>query len=105
VALTTVATMLNVMRDKKLVKRSRDKTQYLWSASPKVEVATTQSPSLLDRGWNLLEKLVKRPYMYSNLMKDPNLSEADRELIEGLRRSGAKDRAAGTEIGEQPKSK
>ena len=77
VATTTVATILTIMLDKKLVTRRRGARGYLWSARVTQEAAT--------RG--LLHKLLDRVFdgsaqrLVAHLIEDGSLSQEDRNEI------------------------
>ena len=77
VATTTVATMLQVMLGKGLVKRSRGERQYVWSAA-RSEKATTR---------RMLRKFIDQVFdgsaelLMVHLLEDSRLSERDRDEI------------------------
>ena len=77
VATTTVATMLKVMLDKQLVKRTPSKRRYLWSAKVSRQHAT--------RG--LVKQLIDRAFdgsaqsLVAHLVEGQKLSEEDRRQI------------------------
>jgi BlaI family transcriptional regulator, penicillinase repressor len=77
VATTTVATMLKVMLDKQLVKRTPSKRRYLWSAKVSREHAT--------RG--LVKQLIDRAFdgsaqsLVAHLVEGQKLSDEDRRQI------------------------
>ena len=77
VATTTVATMLKVMLEKQLVKRTASKRRYLWSARVSREHAT--------RG--LVKQLIDRAFdgsaqsLVAHLVEGQKMSEDDRRQI------------------------
>lgn len=77
VATTTVATMLKIMLEKQLVKRTASKRRYLWSAKVSREHAT--------RG--LVKQLIDRAFdgsaqsLVAHLVEAQKLSEEDRRQI------------------------
>jgi predicted transcriptional regulator len=84
VATTTVATMLKVMLDKRLIKRARSPRGYLWSA--RVDRKTTTGKlvaKLLDRVFDGSAQL-----LVAHLVESHKLSEKDREQIVTLLRTG-----------------
>lgn len=80
VATTTVATVLKVMLQKKLVKRKQGPRGYLWSAGMSRRVART----------GLLQKLLDRVFdgsahhLVAHLLKDGQLAEQEREELRRL---------------------
>ncbi len=80
VATTTVATMLKVMLEKRLVTRRKGRRGYLWTAKV-TEKATTRG---------LLSKLLDRAFdgsahrLVAHLVEDGKLSEQDRAAIRRL---------------------
>ena len=80
VATTTVATMLKVMREKGLVKRSQGPRGYLWSATAGEKVTTK----------GLLRKLLDTAFegsaqrLVAHLLEDGKLSRADRAQIQQM---------------------
>jgi predicted transcriptional regulator len=83
VAPTTVATMLKVMLNKGLVKRTRGTRGSLWSARVSQEAATS----------SLLQKLIDRVFdgsaqrLVAHLLNEGALSEQDRQEIRRLLRA------------------
>jgi predicted transcriptional regulator len=104
VATTTVATMLGVMLEKHLVKRTSGQRGYAWSAAISHEAAAR----------NMLGKLVDRLFdgsaslLVAHLIEDGKLSDADRARIESLLHESANDAAdasnqpSGKKKGETP---
>jgi predicted transcriptional regulator len=87
-AKTTVATVLTVMLDKQLVKRSRGSRGYLWAARVSRQ-ATTDSlvGKLLDRVFDgSAQRLV------AHLLEATRLTDQEREEIKGLLDSQPKQR-------------
>jgi predicted transcriptional regulator len=87
VATTTVATMLSVMLEKGLVKRSQGQKGYLWSAKAGRKATTRR----------LVEKLIERAFdgsaglLMAHLVESQKLSEKDRrEVLSLLARGAAK---------------
>ena len=80
VATTTVATMLKLMLDKKLVKRTSGPRGYLWSARVSRKAATS----------SLLRKLLDSAFdgsarrLVSHMLEDGKLSEEDRQEVSRL---------------------
>ncbi|HON66455.1 MAG TPA: BlaI/MecI/CopY family transcriptional regulator [Phycisphaerae bacterium] len=88
VATTTVATMLTVMLEKGLVKKTRGKRGYLWSAKVTREATAKRVlGKLLDRLFDGSARL-----LVSHLLTDERLSEADREEIARLLEADRKRR-------------
>ena len=92
VATTTVATMLTVMLGKGLVKRSRGKRSYLWSARTGREATTRR----------LVKRLIERAFdgsarlLVTQVVESKQLSESDRrQVIALLERGAAQTRAGG----------
>lgn len=89
VALTTVATMLNVMLGKGLVTRKKTGRVYVWSARMTRNKAA--------RG--MLEKVIDRVFegsahqLVAHLLENQKLSAAEREQILGLLQSAAQPRS------------
>jgi predicted transcriptional regulator len=85
VATTTVATMLGVMLDKRLVRRSGGERGYLWSA-----VVSRQ-----DAASGLVGKLVDRLFdgstgrLVAHLLEEGQISDAERDEIKHLLASSA----------------
>ena len=87
VATTTVATMLKVMLDKKLVKRARGERGYLWSARvSRRRAATGLVRRLLDR---LFHGSAGR--LVAHLLEDGELTDHDRDEIRRLLESDRPD--------------
>ena len=80
VAATTVATMLRVMLDKNLVKRSQGPRGYVWAARVTQKTATrTMLHKLLDRVFDgSAQRLV------AHLIEEGKLSERDRREIQRM---------------------
>ncbi len=94
---TTIATMLKVMSEKKLVRRTRRDGNVVWVASVTRQAANRGS---VDR---LLDRLFdgSASQLVAHLLKGGRLSEADREEIETLLR----DDAEGKKSENNPSSK
>jgi len=96
VATTTVATMLTVMLGKGLVKRSRGRRGYLWSAKIGRETTTRRLlDRLIDQAFNGSAKL-----LVVQLVESKKLSEKDRRQVLTLLEQGA----AGTRGPNTPQS-
>lgn len=80
VATTTVATMLKVMREKGLAKRTQGRRGYLWSSRvSRQAVSNRLLRSLLDRVFDgSAQRLV------AHLLESRRLSDADRDAIRQL---------------------
>lgn len=87
-AKTTVATVLSVMLEKKLVKRSRGNRGYLWSARVS-RTATTEGlvGRLLDR---MFDGSAQR--LVAHLLQEKRLTDREREEIKRLLESAPKKR-------------
>ncbi|MGE5191225.1 MAG: BlaI/MecI/CopY family transcriptional regulator [Deltaproteobacteria bacterium] len=89
VATTTVATMLNVMLGKSLVKRTRSPRGYLWSARVGREATTGKLVErLLDRAFDGSAQLLVAHLVESNKLSN----EECREILALLERGAAKSR-------------
>lgn len=92
VAATTVATMLGVMRDKKLVRRARGREGYLWSAAVSRDAAAE----------GIVGKLIDRVFngsagrLVAHMMEAGRLQEDDLEEIRELLAREAERRPART---------
>ncbi len=77
VALTTVATMLKVMLEKKLVQRKQGKQSYIWSAKTTQQSAAT----------GMVRKLVNAVFdgsaqrLVAHLVESGQLSDEEREAV------------------------
>ncbi len=85
VATTTVATMLNVMLGKSLVRRSRTPRGYLWSARVGREATTGRLVErLLDRAFDGSARL-----LVAHLVESRKLTKEERDEILALLKRGA----------------
>jgi BlaI family transcriptional regulator, penicillinase repressor len=84
IATTTVATMLKVMLDKKLVRRKRTAQGYLWSA------ATTQNAAADGMVRKLLDKVFdgSAQRLVAHLLESDQLSNKEREELRLLMDAG-----------------
>jgi predicted transcriptional regulator len=77
VAITTVATMLKVMQQKKLVQRKQGKRSFIWSAKTTRQSAAT----------NMVDKLVKLVFdgsaqrLVAHLVESGQLNAEEREAV------------------------
>jgi len=84
VALTTVATMLKIMRQKKLVQRRQGKHAYLWSAKTTKESAAS----------GMVQKLVNLVFdgsaqrLVAHLVESGQLSDEEREAVRRMMSNG-----------------
>jgi predicted transcriptional regulator len=98
VAVTTVATMLNVMLAKRLVTRRKGGRGYVWSARASRD-ATARS---------MVQKLVDRVFdgsahqLVAHLLEHEQLSEADRREVLALLESARKSRKSSSAQGDKP---
>jgi BlaI family transcriptional regulator, penicillinase repressor len=84
IATTTVATMLKVMLDKKLVHRKRTAHGYLWSAkTTKHSTATGMVQKLVDR---VFDGSARR--LVAHLLESDQLSDEEREELRRLMDTG-----------------
>ncbi len=87
-AKTTVATVLSVMLDKKLVKRTRGSRGYLWSAAVSRQATTAGFVGkLLDR---MFDGSAQR--LVAHLLQETRLTDREREEIKRLLDSPPKAR-------------
>ena len=99
VATTTVATMLSVMLNKGLVKRTCGPSGYLWSAKAGRQATTRQ----------LVEKLIDRVFdgsarlLMAHLVESQKLSEKERREVLAILKRGAA-RSPGHDLSSPPDS-